>query len=126
MSINKVILLGNACQDPVIKVFENGGKVAQFSLATNKRSYKTKEGREIPERVEYHNIVINQRGLADVAEKYIHKGDKLYIEGELRARQYEKNGQKHYLTEVYVVTLEMLSPKASAVKAPTPEDPLPF
>lgn len=112
MSINKVTLLGNVCQDPKINTFDNGGKVAQFSLATNKRAFKTKEGKEIPERVEYHNIVINVTGLADVAEKYIKKGDKLYLEGELRTRSYDdSNGVKRYVTEIYVSVMEMLTPK---------------
>lgn len=137
MSVNKVILLGNLCQDPKIKTFDNGGKVAQFSLATNKRGFRTKDGRDIPESTEYHNIVINQKGLAEVAEKYLHKGDKLYLEGELRTRQYEDNaGAKHHITEIYVSTILMLSPKPGGSQqgntqqsfaAPIPEpDDLPF
>ena len=139
MSVNKVTLLGNICHDPQIKSFDNGGKVAQFSLATNKRAFKTKDGREVPERTEFHNVVINQKGLAEVAEKYLHKGDKLYLEGELRTRQYEDNaGAKHYITEIYVATMEMLTPKAgagqqgatqqapAAAPTPEPEDDLPF
>lgn len=125
MSVNKVMLLGNICQDPAIKTFENGGKIAQFSLATNKRGYKTKDGRDIPERTEFHNIVINASGLAEVAEKYLHKGDKIYLEGELRTRQYESNGVKHYITEIYVATMEMLTPKASGQSVPPPPAPAP-
>lgn len=138
MSVNKVILLGNVCQDPVVRTFDKGGKVAQFSLATNKRAYKTKEGKDIPERSEFHNVVINMAGLAEVAEKYVQKGDKLYIEGELRTRTYDsKSGEKHYITEVYVSAMELLTPKRSStepteprdtnsVPAPAPEDDMPF
>lgn len=133
MSVNKVILLGNVCQDPAIKTFDKGGKVAQFSLATNKRGYTTKDGREVQEKTEFHNIVINMSGLAEVAEKYLHKGDKVYLEGELRTRQYDdKNGTKHYITEVYVSSMELLTPKRDSQQdncapapAPTPYD-MPF
>lgn len=111
MSVNKVILIGNVCQEPAFKVFNNGGKVSQFSLATNERAYKTKSGTEIPERTEFHNIVL-RGGLADIAEKYIRKGDKLFIEGTLRYRSYEnENKVKVYITEIYATSLEMLSGK---------------
>ena len=83
MSINKVILIGNVGKDPDVKRFDRGGLVAQFSMATTKKGYKRDDGREIPDRTEWHNIVL-QGKLAEVAEKYVHKGDRLYIEGELR------------------------------------------
>ena len=130
MSVNKVTLLGNVCHEPKIKAFDNGGKVAQFSLATNKRAFKTKDGREIPEQTEFHNIVINKKGLAEVAEKYVKKGDKLYIEGELRTRKYaDANGAERYITEVYVNEMEMLSSKngggqaGAAANGATPPPP---
>ena len=111
MSVNKVILMGHTGKDPEVKVFENGGVVAQFTLATTKRAFKTKDGKEIPERTEWHNIVLSN-GLAKVAEQYIKKGDKLYIEGELRTRSYEDgNGVKRYITEIYANNMEMLSSK---------------
>jgi len=121
MSVNKVILLGFTCRNPEIKSFDSGQKVANFSLATNKRAYKTANGTEVPEQTEFHNLVIWDK-LADVAERYIKKGDKLYIEGELRTRTYEDKlgGAKRYLTEIYVSTLEMLSNKNNEVPPPAP------
>lgn len=131
MSVNKVILMGNVGKDPEYKDFDNGGSVAQFTLATTKRGFKTKDGKEVPERTEWHNIVLSN-GLAKVAEQYVKKGDKLYIEGELRTRSYEdNNGVKHFITEVYGFNMEMLSPKKDGQNggqqgaAPTPPPPTP-
>lgn len=119
MSVNKVILLGNVCEDPRIKVFSNGGKVAQFVIATNKRAYKAKDGTEIPEKAEFHDVVINASGLVDLAEKYVKRGHKIYIEGELRHRAYEDgNGVKRLITEVVAHTMELLTPKAENKTAP--------
>ena len=121
MSVNKVILMGNVGKDPDVKTFDNGGVVAQFPLATTKRGFKTKDGKEVPERTEWHNIVLSN-GLAKVAEQYVKKGDKLYIEGELRTRSYEDNNRvKHFITEVYGYDMEMLTPKKDGQSsAPTP------
>lgn len=130
MSVNKVILMGNVGKDPDVKTFDNGGVVAQFPLATTKRGFTTKDGREIPERTEWHNIVLSN-GLAKIAGQYVKKGDKLYIEGELRTRSYEdNNGVKHFITEVYGYDMEMLSPKKDGQTtqqggAPTPPPPIP-
>lgn len=130
MSVNKVILMGYTGKDPDVKTFDNGGVVAQFSLATTKRGLTTKDGREIPERTEWHNIVLSN-GLAKIAGQYVKKGDKLYIEGELRTRSYEdNNGVKRYITEVYGFNMEMLSPKKDGQTtqqggAPIPPPPIP-
>lgn len=130
MSVNKVILMGHTGKDPVVKTFDNGGVVAQFTLATTKRGFTTKDGREIPERTEWHNIVLSN-DLAKIAGQYVKKGDKLYIEGELRTRSYEdNNGVKRYVTEVYGYNMEMLSPKKDGQTtqqggAPTPLPPIP-
>lgn len=124
MSVNKVTLLGNTGNDPVFKEFDNGGCVATFSLATSKRGFTTKDGRQIPERTEWHNVVL-QNGLAKVANQYIKKGDKLYIEGELRTRSYDDaNGVKRYITEVVAINMEMLTPKAAGTMQ-TPPPPVP-
>ena len=140
MSVNKVILMGNVGKDPEYKDFDNGGSVAQFTLATTDRAFKTANGTEVPERTEWHNIVL-QNGLAKVAKEYVKKGDKLYIEGKIRTRSYEdNNGVKRYITGVYGFNMEMLSPKKDGQTtqqggAPTPppppipdqdEDDLPF
>lgn len=129
MSVNKVILMGHTGKDPDVKTFDNGGVVAQFPLATTKRGFTSKDGREIPERTEWHNIVL-LNGLAKIAGQYVKKGDKLYIEGELRTRSYEdNNGVKRYVTEVYGCNMEVLSPKKDGQTtqqggAPTPPPPI--
>ena len=88
MSVNKVILIGNAGRDPEVRYLDNGVAVATFTLATSERGYTLQNGTQVPERTEWHNIVL-WRGLAEVAEKYVRKGDKLYIEGKLRTRSYD-------------------------------------
>lgn len=130
MSVNKVILMGYVGRDPEYKDFDNGGSVAKFTLATTDRAFKTADGTEVPERTEWHNIVL-QNGLANVAKEYVKKGDKLYIEGKKRTRSYEdNNGVKRYITEVYGFNMEMLSLKKDGQTtqhggAPTPPPPIP-
>ena len=119
MAINKVILLGNAGHDADFKEFDNGGCVATVSVATTKKGYKTKDGREIAERTEWHNVVL-VNGLAKVAKDYIKKGDKIYIEGELRSRKYnDKEGVERTIVEIIATNLELLSPKSN--KTPMPD-----
>lgn len=137
MSVNKVTLLGHTGKAPDFKEFDNGGCVATFSLATTKRGFTTRDGKQIPERTEWHNIVL-QNGLAKVANQYVKKGDKLYIEGELRTRSYDDaQGVKRYITEIVATDMEMLTPKtteagtqapptAPPAPAPEPSDDLPF
>ena len=115
MSVNKVILMGYTGKDPDVKTFDNGGVVAQFPLATTKRGFKTKDGKEIPERTEWHNIVLSN-GLAKIASQYVKKGDKLY--------------------KIFGYDMEMLTPKKDGQSVerqgavpmpPTPNpDDLPF
>lgn len=130
MSVNKVILMGNVGKDLEYKDFDNGGSVARFTLATTDRAFKTANGTEVPERTEWHNIVL-QNGLANIAKEYVKKGNKLYIEGKIRTRSYEdNNGVKRYVTEVYGYNMEMLSPKKDGQTtqqggAPTPPPPIP-
>ncbi|KAB1063497.1 single-stranded DNA-binding protein [Salibacter halophilus] len=87
-SLNKVTLIGNLGQDPEMRTFESGATLARFTLATNE-TYKNKSG-ELVKRTEWHNIVM-WRGLAEVAEKYLNKGNRVYIEGKIRSRTYEDN-----------------------------------
>lgn len=108
MSVNKVILLGNVGRDPEVRYVESR-PVASFPLATSDRAYTTREGVQIPERTEWHNIVMWGRD-AETAEKYIRKGSRLYIEGKLRTRVWEdRNTLKHNITEIYVESFELLS-----------------
>jgi single-strand DNA-binding protein len=104
--INKVILVGNLGKDPEIRHLENNVTVATFPLATSE-SYKDKNGNRV-DKTEWHNIVL-WRGLAEVAEKYVKKGQMVYIEGKLRTRNYQdKEGQQRYTTEIVADAMTML------------------
>lgn len=107
MAVNKVILLGNVGKDPETR--DAGGvAVASFTMATTDRGYTRKDGVAVPERTEWHNIVC-WRNLAEIVGKYVHKGDKLYIEGKLTTRSWEdKQGVKRYTTEVVADVIELL------------------
>ena len=119
MSINKVILLGNVGQDPKVTYYDGGNCVAQLSFATSEKGYTLQNGTQIPDRTEWHNLVFRNR-LAEIVDKYVHKGDKLYIEGKIRTRSYDDQaGIKRYVTEIFADNMEMLSPKAAA-PAPQP------
>lgn len=111
MSLNKVQLIGNVGKDPDVRYLDSGVAVATFPLATTDRAYTLANGTQVPERTEWHNIVL-WRGLAETAEKYIHKGDKLYIEGKIRSRSYDdQNGVKRYVVEIFADNMEMLTPR---------------
>jgi single-strand DNA-binding protein len=118
MSVNKVILIGNVGRDPEVRYLDSGVAVATFSLATSERAYTLQNGTQVPERTEWHNLVL-WRGLAETAEKYVHKGDKLYVEGKIRTRSYDdQNGVKRYTTEIFVDVMEIFSrPSAQAAPA---------
>ena len=114
MSVNKVILLGNVGRDPEVRYLDTGVAVATFPLATSDRAYTLANGTQVPERTEWHNLVL-WRGLAETAEKYVHKGDKLYVEGKIRTRSYDdQTGAKRYVTEIFVDNMEMLSARSAA------------
>ncbi len=116
MSLNKVMLIGNVGKDPEVRYIDNGVATATLSLATHTASYTLPNGTTVPERTEWHRVLL-WRKLAEVVEKYVHKGDKLYIEGELRTRSYtDKQGRDHTITEVWANTMEMLSPKPTATQ----------
>lgn len=99
-SINKVILVGNLGQDPVVRNTQSGAKVVSFSVATSE-SWRDRASGERRDRTEWHNVVIFSTGLADTAERFLRKGSKVYLEGQLQTRSWEdQNGQKRYTTEV--------------------------
>ena len=113
MSVNKVILIGNVGKDPEVRYLDSGIAVATLPLATSDRAYTLANGTQVPERTEWHNLVF-WRGLAETVEKYVHKGDKLYVEGKIRTRSYDDQaGVKRYVTEIFVDNMEMLTAKAS-------------
>lgn len=95
--VNKVILLGNVGAEPEVKVFENGVKVARLRVATSER-WTDKDGNK-HEETEWHNVTL-WRGLADIVERYVHRGSQLYIEGKITYREYEVNGEKRYATDI--------------------------
>ena len=122
--MNKAILKGNCGKDPEITNFDNGGKVAQFSLATTERGFKTRDGRDIPDHTDWHNIVVKKSGLAGVCEQYVKKGTPLLITGKIQTRDYTDNsGIKRYVTEIIVDELELLGGnKQQGAPAPAPDD----
>ena len=98
--INKVIIVGNLGKDPEVRTFANGGKVCNFSVATSE-SWKDKQTGERKEKTEWHNISIYNEGLAGVAEKYLRKGSKVYLEGKLQTRKWQdQSGNDRYSTDV--------------------------
>ena len=111
-SVNKVILIGNLGRDPEVRSFQNGGKVCNLSIATSE-NWKDKNTGERREKTEWHSVAIFQEGLVRIAEQYLRKGSKVYIEGQLQTRKWQdQSGQDKYSTEVvlqgYGGTLTML------------------
>jgi single-strand DNA-binding protein len=124
-SINKVTLLGNVGKDPEIRTFQNGGKIATFSLATTE-SWKDKTTGEKKAETEWHNIVVKNEGLVGIIEKYVKKGSKLYLEGKLETRKFTtKEGAEKYTTEVvlypYNGEIVLLDAKDAPADAPAIE-----
>jgi len=123
--MNKAILIGNVGADPEVRYFEGGRAVAQVRLATTERGYTLQNGTQVPDRTEWHRVVM-RNALAEIVEKYVHKGDKLYVEGKIFTRTYDdQTGVKRYVTEIYVDNMEMLSPKAQNAPAAAPAAPAP-
>lgn len=117
MAINKVILVGNAGKQPEVRRTEGGAAVANFTLATTEK-YKDKAG-NLQEQTEWHNIVC-WRSLAERVEKYVAKGSQLYIEGKIRTKEWEKEGVKHYRTEILADNILTLGRKSDSSQAPQP------
>lgn len=107
--VNKTTLLGNLGQDVIIHQFEGGGKVAKATLATSEK-WKDKTSGERKEKTTWHNLVFHGP-LADLAEKFLKKGSKIYVEGKISNRSWEKDGQKHYATDIVVRDLTFLDSK---------------
>lgn len=104
--INKVILVGNVGLDPEVRTLETGVKVARVRLATTERIFN-RQTNETTEHTEWHTITL-WRGLAEVVDKFVRKGSQLYIEGRLRSREWERDGQKHYATEIVADDMKLL------------------
>jgi single-strand DNA-binding protein len=110
--INKVILVGNLGNDPETRYMPSGGAVTNISIATSK-AWKDRDSGEQKEKTEWHRVVFFNR-LAEIAGEYLKKGSKVYVEGELRTRSYDKEGQKHYSTEVVANEMQMLDSRGGA------------
>ena len=119
--INKVILVGNVGLDPEVRALESGVKVARVRLATTER-YFDKQTNEAKELTEWHTVTL-WRGLADVVDKYVHKGSQLYVEGSLRTREWtDKDNQKRYATEIVATDMKLLGRRMDAAPSQVAND----
>ena len=115
--MNKVMLIGYVGKDPDVRYYDTDQAVAQFSLATTERGYVLQNGTKVPDHTDWHTVLA-WSGLAKIVEKYVHKGDRLYIEGRLRYRSYDDHkGLRRYVTEILAENMELLSPKMNAQEA---------
>lgn len=120
--MNKVMLIGNVGKDPDVRYYEADQAVAQVALATTERGYTLQNGTQVPDHTDWHNLVF-YRSLAKIVEKYVRKGDKLYIDGRIRYRSYDdKQGQRRYVTEILVENMEMLTPKTASSSTAAPAE----
>ena len=108
-----VVITGNLGTDPLVKSFDNGGKVANFNVGVTERGYTTKDGKTIPDHTEWFRCVVRQPGLCGVVEQYVKKGNKVGVVGKLKTREYEDKGEKKNVTELIVESLELLTPRSS-------------
>jgi len=114
--VNKVILVATVGKDPEVKYMPSGGAVVNLTAATNE-SWKDKQTGEKKERTEWHKLTFYNR-LAEIVGEYVRKGSQIYVEGRLRTRDYEKEGQKHYVTEIMVDEMQMLGGRAGSGAPP--------
>ena len=120
--MNKVMLIGNVGKEPEVRYVDKGMAVARLLLATTERGYTLANGTQVPDRTDWHYVVL-WRKLAEVVEKYVHKGDKLYIEGRIRYTSFnDKQGVKHNMTEIWAENMEMLTPKSQSAIMPKSDD----
>ncbi|MCH5175024.1 MAG: single-stranded DNA-binding protein [Prevotellaceae bacterium] len=111
--MNKVMLIGNVGADPQVKYLDQGVCVAQVRLATTERGYTLQNGTQVPDRTEWHTCIF-WRKLGETVEKYVHKGDKLYVEGKIQSRDWtDRQGVSRKAIEIMVDNMELLSPKPS-------------
>ena len=117
-TLNKVMLIGHLGDEVKMHYFDGGNSIGRFSIATNE-SYTSKQTGEKITNTEWHNIVVRNK-LAEICEKYLSKGDKVYCEGRIKTRQWEQEGQKKYTTEIHVVDMTFLTTKKETVKPAAP------
>lgn len=110
-SINQATIIGFIGDEPKVNTTQAGRKVASFAVATTEKGYTAQNGTTYPDRTEWHNVVLWGK-LAEVAEKYLHKGSSVYVQGKMRTRSYDdKNGVKRYITEIDADVMQMLDRK---------------
>ncbi len=115
--MNKVMLIGNVGQEPEVRYVDAGVAVARVRLATTERGYTLQNGTQVPDRTDWHTVLL-WRKLAEVVEKYVHKGDKLYVEGRLRYTSYDNaQGQRRTATEIWADNMELLTPRSASTSA---------
>jgi single-strand DNA-binding protein len=127
--MNKAMLIGNVGKEPDVHYYDQDQCVAQVRLATTERGYTLQNGTQVPDRTDWHNLVFYKK-LAKIVEKYVHTGDKIYVEGSIRHRSYDdKKGVQHFVTEIYVDNMELLTPRTPRTNAdnnmasePAPKD----
>ena len=108
------MLIGNVGKEPDVRYYDQDQAVATFSLATTERGYTLQNGTKVPDHTDWHTVMA-WRGLAKIVEKYVHKGDKLYIEGRIRYRSYDdQKGQRRFVTEILAENMELLTPRPVA------------
>lgn len=121
MNRNRIEIIGRVGQQPEILTFDNGGRIAKFSMATSEK-WKDKTTGEKKESTEWHNVVVSIPKLVEIAEKYINKGDLVSIVGKIKTRSYGEENNKKYITEIYCNEILMFSSKKSETNpAPSPE-----
>lgn len=121
-TLNKVVLIGRLGKDPELKYTPSGTAVANFTIATNE-SYKDKDGKKV-ENTDWHKVVAWNK-LAEICGQYLKKGSLVFIEGKIKTRSYDKDGVKHYITEIVADEMQMLSAESKAEKEMSTDD-MPF
>lgn len=112
------MLIGNVGQEPQVRYIDQNVCVAQIRLATTEKGYTLQNGTQVPDRTEWHSVIF-WRKQAELVEKYVHKGDKLYVEGKIQSRTWDdKQGVRHQVVEIMADSLEFLSPKQEQTSAP--------
>jgi len=119
-TVNKVILIGHLGDDVKMHYFEGGNSIGRFSLATNE-TYTSKETGERITNTEWHNVVVRNK-LAEICEKYLSKGDKIYCEGRIKSRKWEQEGTTHYMTEIQVREMTFIKTKKDTSVPPVTEN----
>lgn len=121
--MNKVMLIGNVGQDPQVRYLDQGVCVAQVRLATTEKGYTLQNGTQVPDRTEWHTVIF-WRKQAEVIEKYVHKGDRLYVEGKIQSRSWDdKQGVHHQTIEIMADNLELLGSASRPQQAPATPEP---